>query len=57
MISKYVSYHNDMYFFDILTTKNDPDLIYFIYILTWKYILCHNGLYFFDILTSKSGFL
>jgi hypothetical protein len=54
VISKCVSYHNGVYFFNILTSKSCLIPRCFVY-LCWKCALYYNGVYFFDILTSKSG--
>ena len=51
---KCASRHNGVHFFDIATSKSDPNLVCFV-ILTSKCASRHKGVHFFDISTSKSG--
>ena len=54
LTSKCASRHNCVHFFDISTSKSDPNLVCFI-LLASKCASRHNGVHFFDISTSKSG--
>ena len=54
LTSKCASRHNCVHFFDISTSKSDPNLVCFV-LLASKCASRHNGVHFFDISTSKSG--
>ena len=49
------SRHNAVHFFDISTSKNGPNMRWFLKIFIYKCASRHNGLHFFDVATSKRG--